>query len=336
MSPEPMPDTQPATMRAIVQTAYGKTGNLELRTVPRPTVGDGEVLVRVHATGFNDADWSLIRGKPFFVRLFGGVRGHRGRILGADVAGEVVAVGPGVTRFSRGDRVFGDLSEHGNGGFAEYLSTSEQAFTRIPDGLSYVDAAALPHAGNLAMQSLFDIGQLKPEHRLLVNGAGGGVGPLIAQLATHHGVRDIVGVDNADKQDFLREVGFARTLDYRAVDFTRSGEQFDVIVDTRLTRSPFSLPRALAPGGVYATVGATTSSLLGLALWGRLISRRSGKQVRMLWLKYNKSTPEVAELAASGVLKPLIDTVYPLADTALAMARFDASEHRGKIVIGVV
>jgi NADPH:quinone reductase-like Zn-dependent oxidoreductase len=330
------PVSAPATMQAIVQTAYGKTGNLELRTVPRPSPGEGQVLVRVHATGFNDGDWALIQGKPFFVRMIGGRRGHQGRILGADVAGEVVEVGEGVTRFSPGDRVFGDLSESGNGGFGEYLSTSETAFTRIPDSLSYIDAAALPHAGNLAMQSLIDVGQIQPEHRLLVNGAGGGVGPLIAQLATHCGVRDIVGVDNASKQDFLREVGFARTLDYRAVDFTRTGEKFDVIVDTRLTRSPFSLPRALAPGGVYATVGATTSSLLGLAIWSRLISRITGKQLRMLWLKYNKSTPEVAELADAGVLKPLIDRVYPLADVPLAAARFGAAEHRGKIVIAVV
>ncbi|MGV8895915.1 MAG: NAD(P)-dependent alcohol dehydrogenase [Rhodoglobus sp.] len=325
-----------ATMLAIVQTRYGKTGSLELRTVPRPKLQAGEVQVRVHATGVNDADWALIQGKPYFVRLFGGTRGPRGRILGADVAGEVVDVGHSVTRFSRGDRVFGDLSEHGNGGFGEYLSTSEDALTRMPDSLSFVDAAALPHAGNLAMQSLFGVAQLRPEHRLLVNGAGGGVGVLVAQLAAHHGVRDIVGVDDASKQEFLREVGFARTLDYRAVDFTRTGERFDVIVDTRLTRSPFSLPRALVSGGVYATVGATTASLLGLAIWGRLISKITGKQLRMVWLRANKNTGEIAALAESGVLTPRIDRVYPLAETPLAVARFGAAEHRGKIVIGVV
>ncbi len=323
-------------MRAIVQTAYGGAEALELRTVARPTVGSGEVLVRVHATGVNDQDWALLTGKPFFVRAFSGPRGHRGRILGLDVAGEVVELGDGVTGLSPGDRVFGDLSENGNGGFAEYLSTAASALTRIPDSVSFVDAAALPHAGNLAMQSLVDVAQLRPEHRLLVNGAGGGVGPLVAQLATHYGVRDIVGVDDASKQDFMREAGFARTLDYKKVDFTRAGERFDVIVDTRMTRSPFSMPRALTPGGIYVAVGATTPSLLGLAIWGRLVGRITGRRLRMLWLKPNKSTSEIAALAESGVVKPHIDRVVPLEDTGLAMERFGAAEHRGKIVIGLV
>ncbi|MBG6053744.1 NADPH:quinone reductase-like Zn-dependent oxidoreductase [Salinibacterium sp. CAN_S4] len=322
-------------MRAVVQTAYGGAEALELRTAPRPTAGAGEVLIRVHATGVNDQDWALLTGKPFFVRAFNGKRGHRGRILGLDVAGEVVEVGDGVSNLSLGDRVFGDLSERGNGGFAEYLSTAAAAFTRIPDNLSFVDAAALPHAGNLAVQALVDVAKLRPEHRLLVNGAGGGVGPLIAQLASHYGVRDIVGVDDASKQEFMRAVGFTRSLDYRAVDFTRSGERFDVIIDTRMTRSPFGVPRALAPGGIYVAIGATTSSLLGLALWGRLIGRMTGTRLRMLWLKPNASTSELATLAEAGVLKPHIDRVMPLADTGLAMERFGAAQHRGKIVIAV-
>ena len=318
------------TMRAVVQTKYGGREALELREVDRPAPGAGQVLVRVHATGVNDGDWALLQGKPYFVRA---LSKPRGRILGHDVAGEVVELGANVTRFGLGDRVFGDLSESGNGGFGEYLSVAETALTRIPDSVSYVDAAALAHAGNLAMQALFTVAELKPEHRLLINGAGGGVGPLIAQLAANQGVRDIVGVDNASKQDFLREVGFARTLDYQAVDFTRTGEQFDVIVDMRLTRSPFSLPRSLKPGGIYVTVGATTPSLLGLAVWARLISRVTGKRVRMLWLKANESTGAVASLAESGVLKPRIDGQFPLADTPLALARFGAAEHRGKIVV---
>ncbi len=326
----------PETMQAIVQTAYGKSGALELRTVPRPMPGVGEVLVKVHATGVNDQDWALLTGTPFFVRLFAGRKGHTGRILGCDVAGEVVEVGPGATTFGVGDRVFGDLSAQGNGGFAEYLSTSEKGLTRMPDSLSFVDAAALPHAGNLAYQALIDVAELTPHHRLLVNGAGGGVGPLIAQLATHLGVRDIVGVDSASKQEFMHAAGFARTLDYRSVDFTRTGERFDVIVDTRLTRSPFVLPRALAPGGVYVAVGAATSRLLGLAIWGRAIGTRTGKQVRMLWLTTNKRTAEIAHLADDGVLKPRIDRVFSLGETHFAMSRFGAAEQLGKIVIGVV
>lgn len=319
-------------MRAVVQTKFGGPGTLEVRDVPRPEVGVGEVLVRVHATGVNDSDWSLLTGKPFFVRMFSK---PRGRILGHDVAGEVVEVGAEATRFAPGDRVFGDLSESGFGGFGEYLSVAETALTSIPTSISYVDAAALPHPANLALQALFTVADLGPEHRLLVNGAGGGVGPLIAQLAGHHGVTDVVGVDDASKQDFLREVGYARTLDYRTVDFTKTGEQFDVIVDTRLTRSPFSLLRALRPGGVHVTVGGSTASLLGVAIWGRAIAKVTGKRVRLLLLKPNQSMVEVAALAESGVLKPRIDSVFSLAETPQALARFGAAEHRGKVVVAV-
>lgn len=320
-------------MRAVVQTGYGGAESLQIRDVARPAVGAGQVGVRVHATGVNDSDWALLSGKPFYVRASGR---SRGRILGHDVAGEVVEVGPEVTRFRVGDRVFGDLSEAGFGGFAEYVSVAETELTSIPSSVSYVDAAALPHAGNLAMQALVTVAEIQPGQSLLVNGAGGGVGPLIAQLAAHHGVLDTVGVDDATKQSFMREVGFARTLDYRQVDFTRTGEKFDVIVDTRLTRSPLSLPRSLRPGGTYVTVGAKSSSLLGLAIWARLISRVTGKRIRMLWLKTNESTEAVAALAASGVLKPRVDQVFPLEETGAALARFGAATHRGKIVVAVV
>lgn len=320
-------------MRAVVQSGYGGAESLEIRDVARPAVGAGQVGVRVHATGVNDSDWSLLSGKPYFVRLFSK---SRGRILGHDVAGEVVEVGAEVTQFRVGDRVFGDISEAGYGGFAEYVSVAHTALTSIPDSVSYVDAAALPHAGNLAMQALVTVAGIQPGQSLLVNGAGGGVGPLIAQLAAHYGVQNTVGVDDATKQSFMREVGFARTLDYRQVDFTDTGEQFDVIVDTRLTRSPFRLPRSLRPGGTYVTVGATTAKLLGLALWGRLISRVTGRRIRMLWLKPNGSTEAVAALAASGVLKPRIDQVFTLAETGAALARFGAATHRGKIVVAVM
>ncbi len=207
----------------------------------------------------------------------------------------------------------------------------------MPDSLSYVDAAALPHAGNLAYQSLFDVADLKPEHRLLVNGAGGGVGPLVAQLAAHHGVRDIVGVDSASKQDFMREAGFARTLDYREVDFTRTGERFDVIVDTRLTRSPFSLPRAL---DARRRLRRRRCDDAETARAGHLRSaRRAARPASRCGcslLKSNKNTAEIAALAEAGVLTPRIDSVVPLDDTAQALARFGAAEHRGKIVVGVV
>ena len=326
--------TDAHSMRAAILTGYGDADKLQMRTVPRPTPAAGQVLVRVRAAGVNDWDWGLVTGMPRISRLFQGLFRPRRTILGLDVAGEVTDVAPGVTRFRRGDRVLGDLSSHGFGGFAEFVATDDRAFTRMPDTMSFTDAAALPHAANLALQAL-TLADLKPHDRLLINGAGGGVGSLAVQIATHRGVTDIVGVDHASKLDFLRELGFARALDYTATDFTRLPEKFDVVIDAKSTRSPSSYARVLAPGGRYVTVGGNAGSLLGLAVWGRLVGRRTGTRLSLVMLKANVEMDAVVELYNSGVLRPRIDSVRPLAQIADAMARFGRGEHRGKVVVEI-
>jgi NADPH:quinone reductase-like Zn-dependent oxidoreductase len=319
-------------MRAVILTGYGSADMLELRTVPRPTPGAGQVLVRVRATGVNDWDWGIVTGASLLTRLFEGLLRPKKRILGLDVAGEVIETGPGVTKFAPGDRVYGDLSSAGFGGFAEYVAADEHAFSGMPADMPFVDAAAIPHAANLALQAIA-LAKLEPHHSLLINGAAGGVGTLAAQIAASLGVRNIVGVDAASKLEFLREEGFARALDYRAVDFTRMGEQFDVVIDARSTRSPFAYARALNDGGSYVTVGGRTRRLLGIVIWRGLIRRRSGKQISVVALKTNRDTDAASALYTAGTLRPRIDSVWSLAETPQAMAKFGRAEHRGKIVV---
>ncbi len=322
------------SMRAIYLTGYGTTDRLELRTVPRPSPGPTEVLLRVRACGINDWDWGTVTGKSALTRLGEGLFSPRRHLLGLDVAGEVEAVGVDVRDFAVGDRVFGDVSGAGFGGFAEYATPAETALTAMPDDLSFVDAAALAHAGALAAQAL-DRAGLQPGQSLLINGAGGGVGSLAVQLATNLGVTDITGVDSAAKRDFLLDLGFARALDYREVDFTNMGEQFDVIIDARSTRAPADYARALAEGGHYVTVGGETRRILAVALSKARILKKTGKTVALLAFRANKDNARLLDLVAAGALTPRIDSTWPLEQTPEAMARFGRGEHCGKIVITI-
>jgi NADPH:quinone reductase-like Zn-dependent oxidoreductase len=321
------------TMQAVVLRGYGGPDRLELRTVPRPSPGPTEVLVRVRATGVNDWDLNIIRG-IILNRLGGGLFRPKQHILGLDVAGEVVEVGAEVSRFRVGDRVFGDLSSAGFGGFAEFVSPDESALTLMPDSISFVDAAALAHAGNLAAQALAASALAAPD-RLLINGAGGGVGVFAFQLAKHLGVTDITGIDAASKLDLLRELGFERALDYREVDFATMGETFDVIIDARSTRSPADCARALTEGGRYVTVGGETRRVLTIGVSRQRMLAKTGKTVALVMLSPNADNAELLRLHAAGVVAPHIDSTWPLAQTREAIERFASGEHRGKIVVTV-
>ncbi len=236
-------------MKAIVLTRYGSPDHLELRDIPSPEPRANQVLVRVEAASVNDWDWALVRGKPFYIRLLCGLWNPRVQVPGVDVAGRVEAVGPEVRSLQIGDAVYGDLSESGFGAFAEYVCAPETALALKPENLDFVEAAAIPHAGLLALQALRDWGGLRAEHRLLITGAGGGAGTLGVQIARAIGVTDITGVDSANKAETLRRAGFERTIDYRQSDFTRLGENWDVVLDPRTDRPALDYLRALKPCG---------------------------------------------------------------------------------------
>jgi len=321
-------------MKAVVLTKYGPPEGLQLKEVPKPAPGDHEVLIKVRATTVNDWDWCFTRGKPRLYRLLFGFFRPKVEILGAEVAGQVEAVGSNVTKFQPGDDVYGDISEAGFGGFAEYVCVREDALGRKPPGMTFEQAAALPHAAMLALQGLVDVGQIRQGERVLINGAGGGVGTIGVQIAKQYGA-EVTGVDSALKLDTLRSMGFDHVIDYRREDFTRNGQRYDLILDTKTNRSTFRYLRSLNPGGRYVTVGGQLPRLLQAFCMGLLISRVSGKHVRIVALKPNKDLGYVNDLFETNGLECVIDGPYQLSDVPQAVQRFGEAKHVGKVVITV-
>ncbi len=317
------------TMKAIVCNGYGPPEHLRLADVPKPAPASGEVLVRIHATSVNDFDWSLVTGKPSLYRLIFGLRKPKLPIPGMELSGVVETVGSGVSAFQPGDRVYGDCSDHGWGSWAEYMVLPVDALRPMPEGMSFVDAAALPHAGLLAWQSLVEVGQMQKEARVLINGAGGGVGALAVQLAKALGAREVTGVDAEAKFASMRQLGFDRVLDYRKTDFARTGERYDLILDAKSTRAPRTVQKALNPDGIYVSVGGAVRRILQITLAERLF----GKPVRMLALKPNQGLEQLHPFYAQGKLKPRIDGPYALEDLPQQLSYFGQARHKGKIVI---
>jgi NADPH:quinone reductase-like Zn-dependent oxidoreductase len=321
-------------MRAIVHTRYGSPDLLELREVDRPVPKDREVLIRVHATSVNDWEMGLLEGKPLFMRAAIGWTRPKVRIMGCDVAGVVEAVGSGVTRFQLGDAVYGDVHACGFGAFAEYLCADENALEPKPEVLSFEEAAAMPHGATLAWQALHDKGELQSGEELLINGAGGGVGPLALQLAKSLGV-EATGVDSGEKLPMLRSLGFDHVLDYREQDFTGRGQTWDLILDVKTTRSPFAYSRALKPGGRYVTVGGSMPRIVQLLLCSAWIARTKQRHLRLLGLQANRGLAEMAPLIEDGKIVPVIAGPYALDQAPEALKLFASGRQQGRIVITV-
>ncbi len=238
-------------MKAIVYEKYGPPEVLQLKEVEKPTPKDDEVLIKVHVASANAAGWHLLRADPFFVRLMGGgLLKPKNKILGADIAGRVEAVGRNVKQFQPGDEVFGDISGCGFGGFAEYVCARENALVLKPASMTFEEAAAIPQAAVLALQGLRDKRQIQPGQKVLINGAGGGVGTFAVQLAKYFGA-EVTGVDSTKKLDMLRSIGADHVIDYTQKDYTKSGQCYDLILDVAAHRSIFDYKRALSPEGIY-------------------------------------------------------------------------------------
>ena len=321
-------------MKAIVYTKYGPPENLELKEVEKPTPEDDEVLVKVYAVAINDWDWNMLSGIPTPYRIFSGFLKPKHNILGSDVAGRVEAVGKNVKQLKLGDDVYGDLCECGWGGFAEYVCANEKALAIKPASMTFEQAAAIPQAAMLAVQGFRVKGTFQPGQKLLINGAGGGVGTFGVQIAKLSGV-DVTGVDHTTKLDLMRSVGFDHVIDYTQEDFTKNGQQYDLILDTKTNRSLFDYIRVLQPNGIYATVGGTVPRLLQAFFMGPLISLVSKKQIRVVGLKPNKELTYMNELFEAGNMKPVIDGPYTLRELPKAMRLFAEANHKGKVVITV-
>lgn len=317
-------------MKAVIYERYGSPEVLEFRDVPKPVPADDEILIKIHATSVNRSDWEGLIGKPLYARI-GGLRKPRRHILGSDIAGTVEMAGKLHRLFQPGDEVFGDILEH-MGGFAEYVCVRGRVMAKKPAGLTFEQAAAIPQAGVIALQGIRDKGQVQPGQKVLINGAGGG-GTFAVQLAKYYGA-EVTAVDNSGKLEFLRSLGADHVVDYTREDFTRTGKQYDLIIDLVAQRSVFSLPRALKPHGKYYFVGGSVARLFQVLLIGPWLGGNAGKKIRLLAVQPNtKDLLSIAELCEAGKILPVIDQRFALSEVPQALKYLGEGHTRGKILI---
>jgi len=321
-------------MNAIYYDQYGSPDVLQVREIERPVPSDDEVLIRVHAASINSWDWDMIRGKPAFVRMWGLFK-PKHKIPGSDIAGRIESVGRRAKKFKPGDEVYGDIVEHGWGGFAEYACAKESQLVLKPASMSYEQAAAIPQAGLLALQGIRDFGKLQKGQHVLLNGAGGGVGTLGLQIAKMLG-GEITVVDSADKLELLKSLGADHVIDYHEEDYTNIGQAYDIIVDVVANRSLSSYKRALAPGGIFVMIGGSTSTILKMMVMSPIISkgnRPDDKRLTIMGYKPNQGLDDMSTFFQEGKVIPVIDKVFPLAETREAFKYFASGSFKGKVVI---
>jgi NADPH:quinone reductase-like Zn-dependent oxidoreductase len=320
-------------MKAVVQRRYGPPSSVRLEEVTEPSAGPGEALVRVHASSVNAADLEILSGW-WLVRMASPLR-PASRIMGSDVAGVVEAVGAGVTNLAPGDEVMADLSMHGYSAFAELVAAPADAFAPKPSNLTFGQAAAVPSAAWVAIKGI-RARPLGRERRVLVNGAGGGMGTFALQMAKARGAH-VTGVDRGPKLERLRSMGADAVIDFEAQDPTRTDERFDLVLDVVARRSVRDWRRVLTPTGAYLMVGGTTRRIIEGALLGQLWSKADGQRLGILpgWPHTEQDKTEVDQLIGSEAIRPVIDRTYPLAQTAAALQRLSDPTAVGKIVIDI-
>ena len=334
-------------MKAVVQSRYGNPVEvLQVRDIPPPTIGPGEVLVRVRAASVHPDVWHVVTGLPYVLRFMGaGLSRPKQRVPGTDLSGVVEAVGRDVSRLQPGEAVFGE-SHAGfqwvNGGaFAEYAAVPQDVLVRKPDNVTFEQAAAVPSSGVIALTNLQQAAPIQPGQRVLINGAGGGVGSIAIQIAKSRGAH-VTGVDRADKLEMVYGLGADAVIDYTRQDCTRGGKTFDLIFDVASNLAPADCKRMLAPAGTYVFIGHDHYGNAAGRVLGSLpravahvvrtaIAQRSraslpvpGKQELMTTL---------AELLRSGRLTPVIDRAFTLDRVHEAMEYLQTGRARGKIVL---
>ncbi len=315
-------------MKAIVYEKYGPPSEvLELKEVEKPTPKDNEVLVKIFAASINDGDKSIIKGKPIFVRLMGvGLFKPKNTIPGGDLAGRVEAVGRNVKQFQPGDEVFGDIGGIGHGAFAEFVSVPENVLALKPANLTYEEAAAFPQYALVALQGLRDNGQIQPGHKVLINGASGGVGTFAVQIAKSYGA-EVTGVCSTRNLELVRSLGADHVIDYTQEDFTQKEQRYDLILDMVANRSVSDYTRVLSPNGNYVAVAFNVRGLISMA--GNKMASQLSHKPNVKDLVYMK------ELIEAGKVVPVIDRRYPLSEVAEAFRAYGEGHPSGKIVITV-
>jgi NADPH:quinone reductase-like Zn-dependent oxidoreductase len=321
-------------MRAIVRDRYGSPDVLSLEEIEKPVPGDDQVLLKVHAASVNIADLDGLSGIPRVARLGTGLSRPKSRFLGLDVAGTVESIGTNVTRLRPGDEVWADLFAYPAGAFSEYVSAPEQAFHLKPVGLSFEEAATVPHSAVLALQALRSKGPIKPGTQVLINGGGGCVGPFAIQIAKSFGA-EVTGVDHTDKLNLMRSVGADHVFDYTGVDVTKTGQRYDLILNIAVDRSVLAFRRALNPGGRYVLIAANLGGFFSTAILGGLVSLGGSKRMGVfMWRPNHLEDMEfLKKLLETGKIKPLIDRRFELAEVPDALRYQEQGRARGKLVI---
>lgn len=324
-------------MKASVLTNYGSPDYFELQEVTTPVPKDNDVLIKVYATSINSWDWEILNGKPFINRLMAGLRKPtKITILGCDIAGRVEAVGKNVTQFKPGDEVFGDISRYGWGGLAEYVCVpaNKNALAQKPASLTFAQAAAMPQAGVLALQGLRQ-GKIEQAQKVLINGASGGVGSFAVPMAKAHGA-EVTGVCRTGKMDFVHSLGADHVIDYTREDFTRKGQQYDLILDVQGHHSVSDYRHALTHNGRYVMVGGASGLIFQVIFLGSLISATNSKKMGLLLHKPDANNLDILKgLVEEGKVTPIIDKCYSLNDVAEAFKYYGEGHVKGKVVIFV-
>ncbi len=325
-------------MKAIAYEGYGSADVLEVKEVRKPDIESDGVLLRVRAASANPYDWHVMRGVPYIARLMAtGLRKPKSSVLGTDVAGEVEVVGNAVTRFRPGDEVFGFV---GSGGFAEYVSAPEKLLAVKPANLSFQQAATVPLAAVTALQGLRDAGAIRPGQKVLIVGASGGVGTFAVQIAKWYGA-EVTGVCSTRNLAMVRSIGADRVIDYTREDFTRTGQQYDLIFQLAGTATPSTCRRALtAAGRLVLSSGDSPGRIIGPV--GRIIKALllspfiGGQTMRPLMAKPSSADLQfLRELIEAGRITPVIDRTYALSEAPDAIRYLETGRARGKVVISV-
>ncbi|MCU0262918.1 MAG: NAD(P)-dependent alcohol dehydrogenase [Candidatus Nanopelagicales bacterium] len=336
-------------MKAVIADQYGAPAQLRLAEVDRPVPGEGQVLIRVHAASVHADVWHMVRGVPYALRLMGGgLRRPANPIPGTDAAGVIEALGPGTSRFQVGDPVFGEVVEgfqwRNGATFAEYVAAPESALERIPDGVSFVDAAAVPTSALIALFTVRNEAKVRPGERVLVNGAAGAVGQFVVQIARSDGAH-VTAVERTDRMDLLDQVGADEVLDGTRTDFTAGPHRYDVIVDIPGNHSFAKVRRVLSGTGRYILVGHDRYGAGGHRWLGSIprvfaLTARSAVSSQVPRPDFSGPGPgamaDLAALVSSGAIHPVVGRTYPLDEAVAALEHLESGQARGKVVLTMV
>jgi len=321
-------------MKAVVFKNYGPPTNLKLEEVEKPVPKEKEVLIKVQAVSLNASDMEMVKGEPYYTRMWGLFK-PKYTTIGSDIAGVVEAVGSKVTQFKIGDEVLGDNFEKW-GGMAEYVCASESVLIAKPDSITFEQAAAIPQAAVVALQGLRDKGKIQAGEKVLIVGAGGGTGTFAIQLAKMIGA-NVTAVDSEIKLDLMRSLGADEVINYEKENCTKGDQKYDLILDLVGPHGVMEYKRILAPKGRYAIVGGSIPRILSVLFLGGIISLLSSKKMGILAHAQNqKDMSYIVELIQEGKVKPIIDKVFSLDESAEAMAYLTKGKAKGKVVINCI